>query len=115
MDSELKELLEKILKNIPNETDMSNMESTLYDVERALEKQNDLLERIADILDRIEDNLPTENSVDTDRIETLLDRANDKADRLIDKMEDVNSTLTEIRYNTENQKLRTTLYLQMAD
>lgn len=102
MNPELKELLEKILKNLPNDTDVSHMESTLYDVERALEKQNDLLERIADTLDRIEDNLPNENSVDTDHIETLLDRANDKTDRLIDKMDDINSTLTEIRYNTEN-------------
>ena len=101
MDTELKELLEKILKNIPNDTDVSNMESTLYDVERALEKQNDLLERIADTLDRIEDNLPNENSIDTDRIETLLDRSNDKTDLLIDKMVDINSTLSEIRYNTK--------------
>lgn len=102
MNPELKELLEKILKNLPNDTDVSNMESTLYDVERALEKQSDLLERIADTLDRIEDNLPNENSVDTDHVETLLDRANDKTDRLIAKMDDINSTLTEIRYNTEN-------------
>lgn len=101
MEPELKELLEKIYKSIPDETNTLSMESTLDGIERALEKQNDILERIADTLDRIEDNIPSNNSVSTDYIEGLLDRLNDKADTLIGKLGDVDSNLDEIRNNTQ--------------
>lgn len=99
MEPELKELLDNILRNIPSDIDVSTMEGTLYGVDRNLDQQNKLLERIADTLDRIEDSLPSSNSVSTDYIETLLDRANDKTDQVINKMDDLNSNIVDLGHN----------------
>lgn len=101
MDDELKAILKKILDRIPSDADFSSTESTLYDIEEILEKQNSFFKRIAESLENIEENMQLSSSVSTDNIEGLLDRLSDKYDTMSDKLDNINSTLNDISYNTQ--------------
>lgn len=101
MEQELKNVLNQILKSIPNDVNVSAMEGSLDTIERSLDKQNDIFERIAESLENIENNISSSKSISTDYIESLLDRLNDKSDNTIEKFDNLYSVLTDIKYNTE--------------
>lgn len=101
MEQELKNVLNQILKSMPNDVNVSAMEGSLDNIERSLDKQNDIFERIAESLENIENNISSSKSISTDYIESLLDRLNDKSDNTIEKFDNLYSVLTDIKYNTE--------------
>lgn len=97
MEKEQFEKLEKnlneIYRNIPSEVSLFSVENSLDELNKNIEKQNNILERIEDLLYNIENNLPSSNNVNIDHVETLLDRICDKINTTNSRIDDIYSNM----------------------
>lgn len=87
--------LGSIYSNIPNETDLYNVENKLDTLIKLMESQNDISERIADKLEHIYQDMPNDNEISTYKMENHLEKISNKMDK-------TNSTLNDINYNVQN-------------
>ena len=89
---EIAHVLHSIKGDIPS-VDFWDVENKLGKIVDLLEKQCELSDKIITRLEYIQDNLPETAYVSTSKIE-------DRLERIWDKLEDLNSNLDQISYNT---------------
>jgi hypothetical protein len=58
-----------------------------------MSEQNEISERISVLLDNIADNIPSDSGISTHRME-------DRLEKIWNKLDDLNSNLSDISYNT---------------
>jgi len=85
--------LSTINANIPSRTDLYDVESKLDKLIELMTEQNEISDRISVLLDNISENIPRESGVSTHRIE-------DNLEKIWNKLDDLNSNLSDISYNT---------------
>jgi chromosome segregation ATPase len=91
--NDINNTLNDIRNDLPSETSLYDVEKKLDKLIELMENQNDLTEQLVNKMENIYQEIPGENNVSTSRIE-------DKLEKISDKLEDVNSNLGDISSNT---------------